>query len=902
MTRAAMATPSPSAPRPVVTRAELDRRAGGDAGAARVYADTLQQADDRLHAALIDGLPAGEAVRRRAEAVDTILVHAWERWFTAAEPGLALVAVGGYGRGELLPHSDVDLLILLAPEVEARCARSLEDFVTLLWDAGFNLGHSVRTPEQCVAAARADVTVATNLMESRLLAGDRGLFDNMRAATGPDRLWPPPQFFQAKLDEQVARHEKFDNTAYRLEPNIKEGPGGLRDIQMVSWVARRHFDARSLAELVDYGFLTADEHARLIQGQGLLWWIRWHLHRLTRRGENRLLFDHQQELAAAFGDAGKDERTAVASGNPAVERFMQRYYRTVMELQRLNEILLQFFREAILEPATHQPVRRLNNRFRVRGNTLEVTGPEVFRRRPAALLEMFLLLARHPEIEGIRATTLRRVRDDLPCVDEQARGDPRARRLFLDLLRQPRGVTAQLVRMNRHGVLGAWLPAFDRIVGRMQYDLFHAYTVDEHTLRVIRNLRRLRRPEHEAEHPLCSRLMAALEEPELLCIAALFHDIAKGREGDHSELGALEAEQFCRQHGLGSVQTGLVAWLVRHHLLMSMTAQRRDLSDPGVIHEFARAVSSVEHLNHLYLLTVADIRATNPTLWNSWKDNLLRELYQKTVQALWRGLDNPIDKEERIAEIQQQARALLADAGMDDSRVAAIWNELGDTYFLRHNADEIAWHARALGEHGERPDPLVRLRRETQRGSTEIFISCPDHRYRFALVTTILDRLRLSVVDARILTSTRGRAIDTFLVLEASGEPITEDFRVAEIREALESALARPDELPTPTARRTPRRMRHFDIPLRIESERHEDDHITAIEVTAADRPGLLSRIARALLEAGVRVHNARIATVGERVDDVFFVTQPDNRPIDDAALERIRASIQRHLGDAATP
>ncbi len=864
----------------------------GEAAPARVYADALAHTDQLLHEELTGGLSAADVVGQRALAMDQLLRHAWGRVFGVDRAnGVALVAVGGYGRRELLPRSDVDLLILVAGDWDQHPRAPLEEFVTLLWDAGLKLGHSVRTVDQCVVDAEGDVTFATNLMESRLLDGDRTLFDELVNATGPDRLWPAANFFQAKLDEQVSRHARYDNTAYRLEPNIKEGPGGLRDIQMVSWVARRHFDARTLAELVDHGFLTADEHARLTEGQNLLWRIRWHLHRLTGRGEDRLLFDHQHELAVAFGDAD-----GAGGPNRAVERFMQRYYRTVMELQRLNEILLQFFREAILEPVEGQPVRRLNARFRVRGDTLEVARPDTFRRRPRALLEMFLLLAHHPEISGIRAETLRRVRDDLTVIDASVRADPCARSIFLELLRQPQRVTSQLVRMNRHGVLGAWLPAFDRIVGRMQYDLFHSYTVDEHTLRVIRNLRRFRIGVDRDEFAHCSELMAAIDEPELLYIAALFHDIAKGRDGDHSELGAREAEAFCRDHALNSVQTGLVAWLIQNHLLMSITAQRRDLSDPAVIHEFAAQVSSIEHLDRLYLLTVADIRATNPSLWNSWKENLLRELYQKTAQALRRGLDNPIDKHERIAEVQKHARALLAEAGMAESEIITVWSDLGDMYFLRHNADEIAWHTRALSEHPGKVEPLIRLRRETQRGSTEIFIASTDHRHRFTLVTSVLDRLGLSVVDARILTARSGRAIDTFLVLEASGDPITDDYRVREIRSALESALAYPERTPVAPNRRTPRRMRHFDIPLRVEAERQPGSNLTAIEVTAADHPGLLSRIAQAMLNAGVRVHNARIATVGERVDDVFFVTDAHNQALDEDLIESVHREIARHL------
>jgi len=861
----------------------------------RAYGRALATLDSRLDERLQSGADAHEIVPARARAVDALLIDAWQRHLPPDSEDLALVAVGGYGRGELQPASDVDILVLLASGAENRHRSAIEGFLTLLWDVGLDLGQSVRTVRQCVQAARDDVTIATNLMESRRLCGADDLYGKMRAATGPDRIWPSDRFFRAKLEEQVARHRKFDNTAYRLEPNIKEGPGGLRDIQMVGWVAKRHFGARTLAELVDHGFLTRDEYRRLEAGQELLWRIRWCLHRLTGRREDRLLFDHQQELARRFGEEDP-------SPNRAVEAFMQRYYRAVIELQRLNELLLQFFREAILESRDRQPVRPLNERFQVRGRTLETTHSDVFRQWPPAILEMFVLMARNHDIRGIRAETLRRLRDDLDVIDEDVRGDPASHRLLLELLREPHHVPRQLFRMNRYGVLGAFLPTFDRIVGRMQYDLFHAYTVDEHTLRVMRNLMHFRSREEPERFGLCCDLMQQVGEPELLYLAALFHDIAKGREGDHSELGAEEAERFCREIGLSSVQSGLVGWLVRHHLLMSMTAQRRDISDPAVIHEFARQVSSIGHLNHLYLLTVADICATNPSLWNSFKDNLLQELHTQAMQALWRGLDNPIDKDERIVEVQAQARELLAEQHVDPEAIDSLWEDLGETYFLRHNADEIGWHTRALIEHGDSDEALILLRRETQRGSTELFVSRPDHRYRFALVTAILDRMRLSVVDARILTSRSERTMDTYLVLEADGEPIADEHRIEDIRRGLARALATPDRLPSGSGRRASRRLRHFEVPLRMETEHNRELGVTAVEITASDRPGLLSSIARAFLDAGVRVHNARVATVGERIDDVFFVTDERNRPLDDERVSRLVAAVERHIGTDDNP
>ncbi len=865
-----------------------DALARGEA-AGPAYRHALAEIDAALDACLDAGASAHEVVAARASAVDGMLVDAWQRCLGPRRDELALVAVGGCGRGELQPYSDIDILVLCGETLAASDRDALERFVTLLWDIGLEVGHAVRTVDECVEVATSDVTTATNLMESRLLDGSRGLYEAMRAATGADQIWPAATFFRVKLAEQRERHRKFDDTAYRLEPNIKEGPGGLRDIQMVGWVAKRHFGATTLADLVGHGFLTPDELKRLHQGQERLWRIRWRLHRLSRRREDRLLFDHQRELARAFGETAEDP-------NAAVEAFMQRYYRMVMQLQRLNEILLQFFREAILESGATAAAHRLDEHFCLRGDTLEAARADTFRRDPTAILAMFVTLARHPEARGIRAETLRQLHSDLEVIDDAIRRQPEMRGRFMDLLRQPRGVASQLVRMNRYGVLGAYLPAFDRVVGRMQYDLFHTYTVDEHTLRVIAHLRRFRLGEDPNEDALCCQLMGALDHPETLYIAALFHDIAKGQDGDHSELGAREAITFCQDHGVAEVQTGLVAWLVRHHLVLSMTAQRRDLTDPDVIHEFARTVSSIAHLNHLYLLTVADIRATNPSLWNSWRANLLRELYHKTVQALWRGLDNPIDSAQRLSEVQAQARQILAQQGTETEGLEAVWSDLPEPYFLRHNADEIARHTHALAAHARRDRPLIQLRRETTRGPAELFLAGPPHRYRFALVTTVLDQLGLSVVDARILTSHSGMALDTYLILEASGASIRDEHRMAEIRERLEAALARPDRVPAQPARRPSRRMRHFAVPLRVDTEQQPDWTTTAVEVTAGDQPGLLSKIARAFLDTDVRVHSARVATVGERVDDVFFCTNADDDPLGEDDIERVKKALDHYI------
>jgi len=872
---------------------DCKRRVAIDGTQIPVFSQCLRRTQAVLSQAFSEGIDIGELVRGRAAVVDRMLLAAWQGYSLEQHTqGLALIAVGGYGRGELHPASDIDVMVLTEAPPDASLSERLAQFVTFLWDIGLKPGHSVRTLQECLEAARQDITVTTNLMESRLLQGSSTLFQTMKAVTGPDRIWPSRDFFAAKLAEQDARHHKFGDTAYKLEPNVKEGPGGLRDIQMIGWVTKRHFRAHALRELVDHQFLTEEEYRTLMAGQHFLWQVRFALHSLTGRAEDRLLFDHQHALAGVFGYSDDD-------ANLAVEQVMQRYYRTVMELERLNEMLLQLYREAILHADdTDEPVA-INRRFQSRKGYLEVTHDKVFEHYPPALLELFLQLQMHPGLQGVRASTIRLVRKHRHLIDDDFRNDVVCRSLFMEILRQPVGVTDQLRRMNRYGILAAYLPAFGAIVGRMQYDLFHVYTVDEHTLFVLRNLRRFALPEYQSEHPLCSQAFQQLPKPELLYLAGLFHDIAKGRGGDHSELGADEAEAFCRHHGLSDYDSRLVGWLVRHHLSMSMTAQRKDISDPAVIHLFAEHVGNVVRLNYLYLLTVGDIRATNPSLWNAWRDALLSELYQATKRVLRRGLDNPLDTRELVSEVQTEARRILEGRGLDAATCEAIWHDFDPDYFIRHSADEIAWHTSAIHSTRAEELPLVMIRRETARGSTEIFIYTGDHPNLFALTASALDHLGLDIVDARIITANSGLSLNTFLVLEDSGKPIEDDYRLAEIRQSLVSHLRAPSQVPSPVRRSTPRQLRHFHVATRISFTPDARRHWTVLELLTGDRAGLLSIIGRALMEAGVRVQNAKIATVGEQAEDILYITEQDGEPV--AATGRqevIRQLLEQALGE----
>ncbi len=837
--------------------------------------------------------PIGELVHGLSNAVDQILSHAW-RENSLPREGVALVAVGGYGRGELHPHSDIDIAILLGAPAGEELRRKLERFIAFLWDIGLDIGHSTRTLEECRREAAADITVATNLMEARLLDGDRDLYARMRELTGPAQIWPTPAFFAAKRDEQAARHRRFHDTAQNLEPNVKEGPGGLRDIQVIGWVAKRHFGADTLHDLVDHGFLTEEEFQTLNAGQEFLWRIRYGLHLHTGRREDRLLFDHQRLIAGQFGFRDP------AGGYRGIEQFMKLFYRTLLELRRLNEMLLELFEEAILHADHPVDIVPINNRFQIRNGFIEACHDRVFQRYPFALLEIFLLLQQRPEIQGVRASTIRLIRNHRHLIDESFRNDLRNRSLFMEIIRQPRRLGHELQRMHRYGVLEAYLPVFGAVVGLMQFDLFHVYTVDEHTLFVVRNLRRLAFPgEDDDLPPLCQEVMAHLPKPELLYLAGLFHDICKGRGGDHSELGEQEALAFCRHHGLGEFDGKLVAWLVRHHLLMSKTAQRMDISDPEVIHNFAGTLGDKMHLDYLYLLTVADIRSTNPTLWTSWKDSLLRELYRKTLHALRRGLENPIQRRERIAETQAEAAAILRGQGVEPAAVQNLWRNLGEDYFLRHLPEEIAWHAQVILPHGDSAEPLIRIRPETRRGGSEIFIYTRDQDGLFSISTHTLGALGLNIQEARILTSTNGYTLDTYTVLEAdSGEIIQGEQRGEEIITALRHNIKEHIETPMP-ARRLSRKLRHFTIPTEVLFSDDPLNARTMMEVITTDRPGVLARIAQAMRFCGVRLQNARIATFGERVEDIFYLTGVDNLPLkDEVKLECLRHSITTALAN----
>ena len=884
---------SPDLPKELFDRAAFASAiASGDTLLAGKQA--LKTAADYLDSQFNAGTRVAELLHLRSWFMDVLLGTLWDsRDWSGVEP--ALVAVGGYGRGELHPHSDIDILVLLGEDSEP-CHAQLEGFVTQLWDLGLNIGHSVRTVSECCNKARKDITILTNLMETRVIRGPQALMDAVRARTGPDQMWPSADFFRVKLEEQRARHAKFADTEYNLEPNVKSSPGGLRDLQIIAWIAERHFGVDSLENMDTGEFLTPDERRMLLHGRDFMWQVRYALHMVAGREEDRLLFDHQRALAELWGF--KDGKKL------AVEQFMQTYYRWALALGELNELLVQNFDHAILRADQLDEVRILNERFQVRNGYIESLRGDLFSSQPNALLEVFVLAGREPGIIGVGTATIRLIREHRHLVNSAFREDPENRASFLDILRSPHNMTRLLRGMTRYGILGNYLPEFGRIVGQMQHDLFHTYTVDAHTLEVIQYMRRFQKPEFDERFPVSSRVARRLPKIELLYIAGLYHDIGKGRGGDHSELGAVDAARFCAEHGLSEEDADLVVWLVRNHLTMSAVSQRKDISDPEIIQQFAHHVGDLNRLDYLFTLTVADINATNPTLWNAWRGSLLRQLYTGTRRALRRGLENPVDKQVWIDQTRKAAADLLEYRGFTTEELDDLWREQGEDYFLREKPEDIAWHTEAIAGHYERDQPLVLIRNSSDSSvanATQIFIHARSHAQLFSRVCAELEQLELSVHDARIYNARDGMSLDTFFVLNSDGSPIAdESARLRHIRDQLTRSLAVADFDHAPNIQRlTPRQIKSFPVPTETSMFLDEIKQVTVLEVSSRDRPGLLARIGRIFVEHDVELQAAKIQTLGERVEDVFFITDAEQRPLnDDALCKAIQAAIKVQLDD----
>ncbi|MGI4846571.1 MAG: [protein-PII] uridylyltransferase, partial [Janthinobacterium lividum] len=681
---------------------------------------------------------------RLRQNVDRVLTEAWA---TLQMPrDAALVAVGGYGRGELFPYSDVDVLILLAAPADAALQGKLEELVQLFWDLGLEIGHSIRTIDECLFESAADITVQTSLLEARLVTGHRTLLRQLRERC--DEAMDPQAFFHAKRLEMRQRHVKYEDTPYSLEPNVKESPGGMRDLQVILWVAKAAHLGDSWRKLAERGLITSAEARQLTQKERAFKDIRIRLHIHARRREDRLVFDVQTPIAQTFGYLTSATRRAS-------EHLMQHYYWAAKVVTQLNTILLLNV-EAQLFPLPICPLA-INARFNEVNGLIDIARDDTFQSAPSAMLEVFLLMTQRSELKGMTARTLRALWHARQVIDAEFRRDPRNRALFMQIMQAPQGITHALRRMNQGGILGRYLPNFRRIVGQMQHDLFHVYTVDQHIMMVVRNVRRFTMTEHAHEYPFCSRLMADFDKPWLLYVGALFHDIAKGRGGDHSKLGMADARHFCRNHGMSRDDTSMVVFLVEHHLAMSQVAQKQDLSDPEVISNFAAMMGDERHLTALYLLTVADIRGTSPKVWNAWKAKLLEDLYRMTLRTL--GGEAP-SADRELRNRQRDAISTMRLFGLPEHAHEALWQQLDVAYFLRHDASEIAWQTRALYDKLGSAEPVVKCRISPIGEGLQVTVYVKDQTDLFARICGYFDRGNFSILDAKIHTTRNGFALD----------------------------------------------------------------------------------------------------------------------------------------------
>ena len=801
-------------------------------------------------------LQQGKAARllgAHSKLIDGYLQRIWQ--LMAFPKHTALIAVGGYGRGELYPKSDIDLLVLLEDAPDESLQHMLRELIALLWDIGLEVGHSIRTVAECISEST-DITVQTNLLEARLLCGQPALFEQLCKSVRQHLV--AKEFFLAKLHEQEQRHARFDDADFNLEPNLKESPGGLRDLQIVTWISRAAGLGTRWTELAQAGLITLSEAHQIACHDALLQTLRIRLHYLARRREDRLLFDFQTTLAEQLGITDSANRRAS-------EHLMQRYYRTRRAVRLFNTILLQHLHDYLFRDTL--PQHALNERFRMVGTRLEMRDEHLFEHRPEAIFELFLIMQQRLELTDLSANTLRALWRARLKIDATFRRDPQNQARFMEILRQPHGVIHALRRMNQFGILGSYIPAFGRIVGQMQHDLFHVYTVDEHILMVVRNLRRFALEKHAHELPLCNKLMGEFARPEVLYIAGLFHDIAKGRGGDHARLGMKDARKFCTLHQLSHDDSQLVVWLVEQHLTLSSTAQKQDLADPEVIAEFAENIKNDRYLVALYLLTVADVKGTSPKVWNAWKGKLMEDLFYLTRRYMKEGaIDN------HLTEIREQAAATLNLYAISATSYQMLWAQLDDSYFMDHEAQEIAWHSRLLYFRVNDPAPIVKARLSRAGSGLQVLVYCRDQRWLFARICDFFARLSFTIVEAKIHTTQHGYALNSFQVMEVNRSDM--DYR--DLMNYIEFELTEKIRLAEPinpvSGGRMSRQLKHFPLntKINIATDRHG---IYVLTLIAGDRPGLLARFAHILDRHHIRMHRAKINTMGSRAEDVFWIS-----------------------------
>lgn len=838
-----------------------------------------------------DIMQVDELVHGRATFIDALLCRAWQLLGLDKQKHLALVAVGGYGRGQLQPHSDVDLLILSNKRLAKSTQETIGRFITLLWDIKLDVGQSVRTIKETMTLANDDITIATNLVEARLLIGSQDTFSALQSKVKGRGFWSSKDFFLAKYQEQKNRHAKFHGTSYNLEPNIKENPGCLRDIQSIGWVAKKHFKVWNGRELVEHGYFTAGEWRELIECRSHLWRIRFALHLEAGRSENRLLFDYQTDVAKrlGYGDEGK----------ASVERMMKAFFRIVRRISELNEMLLQYFKQDILAIKVKQVVP-IDKDFELADGLIAPRHDNVFD-SPEAILSFLKVVADTPKINGLHSSCLRQLRNARRAFHTEYYCEREAcRELFVSLVKHPDFFGLSWDLMHKHGILQAYLPQWDHIVGMMQFDLFHAYTVDEHTHRLVKHVHEYHDPDYE-RFPRCKRIVKNLDKPELLYLAAIFHDIGKGRNGDHSVLGAADVKAFCETHGFDNEDTELISWLVESHLLMSVVAQRRDIYDPEVISDFAGKMKSQNHLNNLYALTLADIRATNDNLWNEWKSSLLRELYLLTQKALDNGLECKVTLQERVGKHQSEARTLIEEQHLDSAEVDAFWARLNGDYFARFKPPQLAWHAGVItgADLADENDLVIDISDITSKAGTELLVYGKNRPALFAQVASVLDSRNCSIHDAQIMVTDDGYVFDSFLILEQDGTKISSPSRINSLKQAVKKQLFKAT-LEHKNKRKMSRRMKQLDVKTKVRFYSSQAD-ITLLELEALDAPGLLAKVGHLFIKLGISLHMAKISTIGERAEDLFIVSNAQDSALTQDQQVEVKKQLTQLLDQPQT-
>ncbi len=854
--------------------------------------DFEKRSSQRLARGFADGRTVRELVMARARHIDNLLINLWSHLELPND--YSLVAVGGYGRGELHPYSDIDLLILTSGKSDHQDQQNLSPFITLLWDIGLIVGHATRTVKQCVQLAKQDITVVTNLMESRLLCGDLKQFEQIKQQTAPDKMWDAERFFKAKMEERRERYNKFNGSSYDLEPNIKSSPGGLRDIQLIAWIAERSYYPKSVFELITQKVITKKEYYTLVKCQLFLWRIRFALHLVTDKAEDRLLFDHQKSTAELMGFEDSENLMAV-------EKMMKRYYRSVQIIRNISDILLQSLEAGIAAKRSKIVARQIDPHFQIVNHRLDAIDVGIFSTDPTQMIRIFQLAALNPEVRGLTAATSRAIRAARNKIGKKFIKAKKNREAFIEFWHIKHKTPRAMFLIKRSGVLSNYLPEFQQISGQMQYDMFHSYTVDEHTLFLLKNLIGFSDEDSKTKYPLCHQIMEKQTHPELIYLAGLFHDIGKGQGGDHSEIGSEIATKFCQHHQLPEAHAEIISWLVANHLLMSLVAQKRDTSDPQVIKNFAKLVGTPQKLELLYVLTVADIRATSRSLWNSWKDSLLKELAVATLALL----ESEETKDwEPWEDTKQDALNLLLEQGYSEEWIEHYWQHINNSYFLKNPAKTIAWHSQCILEQiGVDPDKenstVVAIRRRLDGGGSEIFVYSRDVDDLFASLTATLAQHGQNVQGASIYTDNNGFCYDSFFTLNNTGKPNISKIEKERLIDSVKQNIRSLDSSKITIQKRMARQIKHFEVNTEIVFSKDEYSQYTRLDIVAKDRPGLLSLLAQAFKSCNIRLHDARITTLGEKVEDTFIISHKDNSPVDKpSARDQLMQAIKEQLSE----